>query len=146
MSRWTALLLAIAWALPSAAGERFVSVDVFIDSEQALAAWQFVFTSDGGPMQVVGVENGQSDVFGAAPYYDRETTNLGRVDRIVVADYSLAERTVLPSGHIRITTLHLMLPEGSAADFESRLIVAAGHDGNEIDARISFELSTGREQ
>ncbi len=140
------LLLTAAWAVPSMADEQFVSIDVFIDSEQALAAWQFEFTAGATLMQVVGVENGQSGAFSTAPYYDREATNLGRVDRIVVADYSLADGAVLPSGRIRVTTLHLMLSADAVADFQSRLIVAAGYDGNEIEADISIEFSAGSEK
>lgn len=122
---------------------RFSSVDVYLDSAKPVAAWQLEFAASSGVMQVVGVENGESGVFGDAPYYDREAVDQGRADRIIVADYSLADESALPRGRVRVTTLHLMISGSDEPTFGTRLIVATTHDGNRIDAEISLEFSDG---
>ena len=123
---------------------RFVPVEVFLDSPEPVAAWQFELADRNASMTVVGVENGDSDAFQRAPYYDREAVQRGDADRIVVADYSLAEESRLPSGRIRIATVHLML--GAQADFELKLVAATTTDGRPIDAAVSLQMTQTRER
>ncbi|MXY57494.1 MAG: hypothetical protein F4Y41_14055 [Gammaproteobacteria bacterium] len=145
---WRVLAVAVAgFVSVVAVGEakiRFVPVDVFLDSPEPVAAWQFELKDRNAGMTVVGVENGGSDVFGRAPYYDREAVNRGEADRIIVADYSLAEESALPSGRIRVATLHLMI-EGDA-DLELELVAANTADGRTIEAAsVSLEETQTRE-
>ena len=131
------------WLLPLVAGlfavaalgepkTRFMPVEVFLDSPEPVAAWQFELKDRNASMKVVGVENGGSEVFQRAPYYDREAVTRGDARRIVVADYSLAEESELPSGRVRVATLHLMLDDDP--DFELNLVTANTADGLPIDA------------
>ncbi|MDE0036950.1 MAG: hypothetical protein OXU77_05210 [Gammaproteobacteria bacterium] len=123
---------------------RFVPVEVFLDSPQPVAAWQFELKDRNASMKVVGVENGGSDVFQRAPYYDREAVTRGDAGRIVVADYSLADESELPSGRVRVATLHLML-DGNA-DFDLNLIAATTADGRPIEtATVSLQETQTRE-
>lgn len=78
------LVLFAAWPLPTGAaqhqsGSRFVAIDIFLESAEPVAAWQFEFGNPDGPMKIVGVENGESAAFGDAPYYDREAVRRGAV-------------------------------------------------------------------
>lgn len=133
---WRALVLLVAGFVAVAAiGEatpRFVPVEVFLDSPEPVAAWQFELKDRNASMKVVGVENGGSDAFQRAPYYDQQVLARGDVDRIVVADYSLAEESKLPSGRVRVATVHLML-DGDP-DFELNLVTANTADGRPIEA------------
>lgn len=122
---------------------RFVAIDVYLDSAEPVAAWQFELKDRNGLMKIVGVENGESPAFARAPYYDREAVQRGSADRIIVADFSLAEPSQLPSGHTRIATLHLMLTGPGEPAFELELITAVRHDGRTIDASIGLESRTG---
>ena len=62
----------------------------------------------------------------------------------MVADYSLAEESKLPSGRVRVATLHLML-DGDA-DFELNLVTANTADGRPIDtATVSLQETQTRE-
>ena len=119
-----------------AASPRFVPLNIHLDSAAAVAAWQFELRDRNGAMKVVGVENGGHPAFPRAPYYDREAVARGGAARIVVADYSLAEESLLPVGRVHLATLHLML-EG-VPDFELRLITATTSAGSAINASISF--------
>ena len=141
-----ALLLLAASSAMADSPVRFTSVDVYIDATEPMAAWQLEFSATTGAMQIVGVENGESNAFDDAPYYDREAVENGRADHIVVADYPLVDQDELPSGRVRVTTLHLMLSGDAAPEFNTRLIVASSYQGKRIDAEISFEISGGSDQ
>lgn len=148
MTPWRVLpLLAVGLFAVAALGEakaRFMPVEVFLDSPEPVAAWQFELKDRNASMKVVGVENGDSDVFQPAPYYDRDAVTKGEARRIVVADYSLAEESKLPSGRVRVATLHLMLD--GEADFELNLVTANTADGRPIEAAtVSLQETQTRE-
>lgn len=125
---------------------RFAAVDVYLDSAEPVAAWQFELSDRTDGMKIVGVEQGDSPAYARAPYYDREAVRLGEADRIIVADYSLADVAELPSGRVRVATVHLMLNSDDDADFELFLVTATTYDGVVTDARISLDVRTGSEQ
>ena len=138
-----ALLLTALLALSTsgaAQDARFVPVEIFLDSAQPVAAWQFELVDRNGRMTVVGVENGASKAFTGAPYYDRPATQAGEVERIVVAAYTVADAPQLPTGRTRIATVHLMIV--GEADFEVTLVTATTADGQRIDASISLLLAS----
>ena len=123
-----------------AQGPRFVPVDIVLDSPEPVAAWQFELSDRHGAIKVVGVENGDSSAFADAPYYDRAATQAGEVERLVVADYSLAGADVLPIGRARIATVHVMVV--GELDLQLTLVTAATADGRSIDASIRAVLAT----
>lgn len=131
------LLVASANAAP-----RFEALQIWIDAPQPVAAWQFELRDANGHTTIVGVENGDSDAFGNAPYYDRDAVNGGDAERIVVADFSLAED--LPSGYFRLATVHVMV-DGGEPDFELTLVTVTDRDGQRIDATVSLRELNGRQ-
>ena len=135
------LLIALLALSTSAAAQvaRFVPVEVFLDSAQPVAAWQFELVDRNRRMTVVGVENGASKAFTRAPYYDRPAAQAGEVERIVVAAYTVADAAQLTTGRTRIATVHLMIV--GEADFEVTLVTATTADGLRIDASISLSLA-----
>ena len=120
---------------------RFVPVEVYLESPEPVAAWQFELADRAGAMKVVGIERGGHDAFPHAPYYDRDALASGTAPRIVVADYSLLLGGALPRGRFRLATLHLML-EGEP-DFALRLVTATTPDGAPIDASIALGNAPG---
>ena len=140
--RWLGLLLLLLAAGANAA-PRFEALEIWIDAAQPVAAWQFELRDANGFTKIVGVENGGSDAFGDAPYYDRNAINSGDAERVIVADFSLADE--LPSGRFRLATIHVMV-DGGDPDFELTLVTVADRDGRRIDASISVrENSNGRQ-
>ena len=138
------LLTFAAFAATGAPQVRFVPVAVFLDSPEPVAAWQFELKDRNASMKVVGVENGDSDAFQRAPYYDKKAVTRGDADRIVVADYSLAETSELPSGRVHVATVHLML-EGDA-NYELNLVSANAADGRPIEkATVSLQETQARQ-
>ena len=142
------VLLAACCLVPAVAGAdsglspRFVPVEIHLDSPQPVAAWQFELGDRSGAMKVVGIERGGIPAFPDAPYYDRTAVAEGDADRIIVADYTLAGKSRLPRGRMRLATLHVML-DGDA-DFELRLVTATTYDGQAIDASIGLQIPEER--
>ena len=134
----------LATAQPDLPEVRFAAVDIYLDSSEPLAAWQFELSEATGAMAVVGVENGDSAAFTEAPHYDLAAVAEDRADRIIVADYSLAEQSTLPTGRTRIATVHVRLSGTSTPAFEVRLIAAGNAQGLAIAAEAAYELNEGR--
>ena len=125
---------------------RFAAVDVYFDSAEPLAAWQFELSDPNGAMAVVGIENGDSAAFPDAPRYDMAAIQQDRADRIVVADFSLADSGLLPSGRTRVATVHVRLAGATPPDLELQLIAAGNAAGEPIAATAIYELQDGRTQ
>ena len=133
----------------SAAGlatARFATIDVYVDSPEPLAAWQFELSEATGAMAVVGVENGESAAFAGTPHYDLDAVAQGRAERIIVADYSLGEGATLPTGRTRVATVHVRLTGAQTPRFELQLVAAGNAAGQSIDAAAVIELQEGRAQ
>lgn len=129
-------------AFTAAAVHRFVAVDVWLETSEPVAAWQFELRSPNA--KIVGVENGESAVFGDAPYYDRNAVERGTSNRVVVADFSLAAPERLPSGRFRIATLHLALESAGEPRLDLELVTAVTRDGHPIDASIGLQPRTAQ--
>lgn len=126
------------------ASVRFAALDIYLDSSEPLAAWQFELGESTGSMTVVGVENGDSAAYDGAPYYDLDAVAGDRADRIVVADFSLEAPTALPSGRTRVATVHVRLIGSAAPEFELSLIAAGNAAGDAIAAEAELEFADGR--
>jgi hypothetical protein len=115
---------------------RFASLDVVIDAAEPLAAWQFELTDRNGAMLIVGVENGDSDAFSDAPYFDLDAVSRGNAERIIVADFNAAPNVNLPSGAVRIATVHVRYSAQIDPDYQLRLVAAGNAAGEPIEADI----------
>ena len=113
--------------------ERFLAVDVFVDSGKSpLAAWQADLLEPHGRALVVGVEGGEHSAFQEAPYYDPAALRRGRI--VLGAFHTGAE---LPSGRTRVARVHFLV---TAADpsFLLTPIAAATRGGKPI--HVEMEL------
>ena len=118
---------------------RFTTLDIYVESTEPLAAWQFEVREASGRMRVVGVENGETAAFGEAPYYDLTAVAQGAADRVVVADYSMLPATELPTGRNRLATIHIQLEGTAEPDYVLNLMAAGGADGEPIQAFVDFD-------
>jgi hypothetical protein len=148
-ARCILLLLYAAVSFETAAAQdevarKFLALDVYLQADEPVAAWQFEFS--GQNSKIVGVENGESGAYDGAPYYDREAVQRGTADRVVVADFSLAAPEALPSGRVRIATLHLILEDAGPPEFDLDLVTAVTPDGAAIDASIALKPRRGSQQ
>ena len=118
---------------------RFATLDIYIESTEPLAAWQFELREASGRMRVVGVENGDTDAFGEAPYYDLAAVSGGTAERIIVADYSLRLAGELPPGRNRLATIHMQVEGTADPVYVLSLMAAGGANGEPIQATIDFD-------
>ncbi|HEX7237354.1 MAG TPA: hypothetical protein VF405_10365 [Gammaproteobacteria bacterium] len=122
----------------------FTTVDVFVDSDAPVAAWQIELTERRGAMQIVGIERGDDATFRDPPFYDRVAMTRGATERIVLASFSLSDAAQLQRGKVRIARVHVRMTGTSEPDYEARLVAAGTADGRPIDAQLSLETQTER--
>ena len=119
-------------------GTRFSVLEIYLETAEPVAVWQFELREASGTMRVVGVESGDSDAFGEAPYYDLAAVSGGAADRIVVADYSLRPAAELPTGRSRVATVHVRLEGTADPEYVLNLMAAGGANGEPIQATIDL--------
>lgn len=141
MNKLTALiastLLIVPTIIVAQTNVEFAVLDVYVDSQShPLAAWQFELTDANGHMQVVGVENGEHNAFRHTPSYDRDAVAESKADRIVVASFSLNDKSQLPIGLTRVARIHVRL-DGEPR-YQLRLVNAGDESGSPIPAVITF--------
>jgi hypothetical protein len=123
---------------------RFEVLDVYVESAQPLAAYQFELTERAGQMQVVGIEGGEARAFAEAPYYDREAVARGAADKIIVASFSLDAPAFLPVGRTRVASVHVRLTGTEEPDYDLSLVAAGTADGASVPAKIALAPRAGR--
>ena len=144
---WPGILLCavlLGMALPSSPQSdgkaiQFAALDIYLETTEPLAVWQFELRESSGMMRVVGVENGDSAAFGGPPYYDLGAVSEGAADRIIVAHYSMSPADELPTGRSRIATVHVQLGGSADPDYLLNLMAVGGADGEPIQASIDFD-------
>ena len=122
---------------------RFIALDIYLQSDEPIAAWQFNLADRDGRFKIVGIESGDSAAYQRAPYYDREAINLGQSDRIVIANYSLADADDLPTGRMRLATVHLVQEERNEINVNLELVNATNYNGTTTKASISWAERKG---
>lgn len=140
---------------PPAAGDAaggFAPVDVFIDSGTSpLAAWQVEVTpraeKAGVRVVLVGIEGGEAGVYEGPAHYDPAALAPSGGGRVILAAFSTAEQSKLPSGRVRVARLHVLVEGGEGGDavavavrFDVTVRVAADHEAKAI-ARAKAEAA-----
>jgi hypothetical protein len=134
LSGWVLLSRAATHAWQQAPEERFLAVDVFVDSgDEPLAAWQVELADPTGVARVVGVEGGEHPAFREAPYYDPAALQKGR---IVLATFHVGGD--LPRGRTRVARVHLLSQVGEPT-LEVAPMAAATQGGRRIDVRVELQ-------
>ena len=151
MSPWTLVIPLVATGLGIAsyssdahpdASVRFETVNLRIDSARhPLGAYQLEFAAATGQVRIVGIEGGEHPAFTDPPYYDPDAI---QNDRVILADFNTAAPADLPRGQTRIATIHLQITGTVEPEYQTRLTVAADHEGNSIHAIIEMEETQPR--
>ena len=130
----------LPWSAAQAAepSGRFVPVDVVVESGgMPLASYQVLFEISSGNAQVVGLEGGEAAVFAKMPRHDPDALP---GERVIIADFSLAEAGDLPRGRVRVATIHVFVENDRPLKFDTRLQAATDIDGKNIaQARASAQ-------
>lgn len=134
---WLSLSAQEPDAVASADASRFMVVEVQVDSgAERLAAYQLAFTSTNGAVKIVGIEGGEHPAFQQPPYYDPVAM---QQDRVVIGAFSTAPAGQLPSGVVRVASVHVMVAGNGKPSFNTRIDAAATIDGRQIPVQISIK-------
>jgi len=115
----------------------FRAVDIFVDSkDKPLAAYQLEFTATNGNARIVGIEGGGHPALAQPPFYDPKAM---QHERVIIATFSMEAAEKLPTGRIRVATIHIQTRGATELALETRLQTAAGADGRKIAAEASSE-------
>lgn len=115
---------------PSAEGEiRFAPVEITLEVDEPIAAYQVELVVTRGAATVVGVEGGPGGGF-ETPYYDPAALRGGR---IVIGAFST--RHVLTRGRHKVAAVHMREAGPEPAEYELRLVAAASASGERTTAR-----------
>ncbi len=132
-----ALFSALAPAAEPATATRFQAVHVYLDAKaEPLAAYQVLLRATKGNVKIVGIEGGEPDAFKQPPFYDPKAI---QQERVILAAFSTRPKSELPTGKVRVATIHLQVSGDVEPEFETKLQAAANHDGKKLAPTISLE-------
>lgn len=116
---------------------RFQAVQVFLDTEnEPLAAYQVLIRTIKGDVKIVGIEGGEPAAYKQPPFYDPKAI---QQERVILAAFSTQPKAKLPTGKVRVATIHLQVTGDVEPEFETQLQAAANHAGKKFSPTISIE-------
>jgi hypothetical protein len=116
---------------------QFRAIDIFIDSKsRPLAAYQLEFKPIKGDVKIVGIEGGEHEKFSSPPYYDPQAM---QQERVIIAAFSTAPLSSLPTGRTRIATIHVQIVGDSEPEFVVAPSVLATSQGKAIEADVEVK-------
>jgi hypothetical protein len=120
----------------SAQQVHFAAYDIFVDSKNVpLAAYQIEFAGPAKQVTITGIEGGEHDAFKTPPFYDPKAI---QQERVILAAFNSAAPSKLPTGKIRVATIHLQFKGPQRPDFVLTPHIAAGPEGKSISIKTSF--------
>ena len=129
-------------ALANADAPRFTVVDVELDSAaEPLAAYQLEFSSTNGAVKIVGIEGGDHAAFKQPPYYDPAAM---QQDHVILGAFNTAAVAQLPSGTVRVASIHVMATGNVKPTFDAKIETAATFDGRQIPVQIRIKERSGK--
>lgn len=113
----------------------FVAIDVMIDpGSTALAAYQAELAIHRRAGAIVGVEPGDEPALGGEQFhFDHRAIATGRMERVIIAAFTVDASAALPRQPFRAATLHIMLTDPDSASYTATLTRAADAQGRPID-------------
>jgi hypothetical protein len=109
---------------------RFCAVDIYLDSKGSpLAAYQVEFAVTNAAAKITGIEGGEHPAFAQPPFYDPKAMQR---ERVIIAAFSTEPAAKLPSGKVRVATLHLQVPAPAKPEYYLRIEVAANPEAKRI--------------
>lgn len=122
--------------LVAAGGAEFAVYDVYVDSAgEPLAAYQLKISDRRAAVKIISVEGGEHASFAEAPKFDAKAIQR---DVIKIAAFSLDGREKLPSGRVRIASLHVEVGPGLAPNWNAIVEAAGSAGGKKISAEVSI--------
>jgi hypothetical protein len=117
---------------------RFFPVEVWGDAgTNRLAAYQVSLECVSEEVMIIGIEGGSHPAFEDPPSYDPRAI---QGNRLIAAKFSLKQESELPTGMIRLFTVHLQAPRDAEPEFMLNVMAAGGPGGGRIPLQCSLAL------
>jgi hypothetical protein len=117
---------------------RLLAVDIYVDSKgKPLAAYQLEFAATNGNPKIVGIEGGEHPAFRDPPHYDPKAM---QQERVIIAAFSTMPESQLPSGRVRVATIHVQFAGHGNPQLAANVNVIADARGNTVNAVTDFQL------
>jgi len=133
---WAAIIMLWVWvgAAGSVRAGEFAVFDVFVDSgAEPLAAYQLKISDEKAAVKILSVEGGEHASFAKPPKFDEKAIQR---DVIKLAAFSLETREKLPSGRVRVASLHVEAGPEMTPDWKAVVEAAGGPGGRKISATV----------
>ena len=129
------MVLLLLACLSSRAAE-FALFDVYVDTgEEPLAAYQLKLSDERAAVKIISVEGGEHASFREPPKFDAKAIQR---DVIKIAAFSLDAKEKLPTGRVRVASLHVEIGPGLTPAWKAAVEAAARPGGGKISAEISI--------
>lgn len=116
---------------------RFRAIDIYVDSGSSpLAAYQVDLVATNGQARIVGIEGGAHPAFSQPPSYDPKAMQR---DRVIIASFSTRPASELPTGRVRVATIHIQFTGDRLPSMAATLQAAGDAQGRRIPANVTFE-------
>ena len=136
MKRFAFAILFLCMAATQVRAAEFAVFDVFVDSgAEHLAAYQLKISDEKAAVKILSVEGGEQASFAQPPKFDGRAMQR---DVIKIAAFSLDAREKLPSGQVRVASLHVEIGPGMTPDWKAVVEAAGGPGGRKISAKVSI--------
>ena len=117
----------------------FRSVDVYITTDiQKLAAYQIQIIDNSGRATLVGVEGSSVEqAYNHPPYYDQKALQSNQIILAAIA----GDNKILPSGKIKVATLHYQIKGDAPVKLNQKLIALANKEQKKISGKLDLQWS-----
>ena len=100
-----------------------------------MAAYQLKISDERAAVKILSVEGGEHASFAEAPKFDPKAIQR---DVMKMAAFSLDVAEKLPSGRVRVASLHVEIGPGLTPEWKAVVEAAAGPKGKKISATVSI--------
>lgn len=120
---------------------RFQAIDVWVESDLPLVAYQIEVRASVSAARVVGIEGGEGPPYAEPPFYDPAAM---RGERVVLGAFTTSPDA--PNGRFRVARIHMQEPAGEETDYKATVVTAAAPGGETLALRVELkrlELKSG---
>lgn len=133
----------LAATILSTRAAEFAVFDVYVDSRgEPLAAYQVKISDQNAAIKIVSVEGGKHPSYTEAPKFDPKAIQR---NVIKIAAFSVDRREKLPTGRVRVASLHVEIGPGLTPAWKAVVETAARPGGGKIKAEVSISKRKANE-
>jgi hypothetical protein len=116
---------------------QFRAVDIYLDAGSTpLAAYQLEFTITNQVAKIAGIEGGEHPAFRTPPHYDPKAM---QQERVIIAAFNAGKSSDLPTGRVRVATIHLLITGAEEPGYSLKVQTAADGRARTITVKANWQ-------